>query len=219
MGPIQSIIVYNGGSAGDFLKSVCVEQLHRGSVHTLTDKGMTEFSNHHFKYLTDRWYREQFQQPLDIDNNKVYQVENTHYYNECYHQITHNVFYIDYPDESQPLITELYIKKRWLNDYQKVLDNHKKSLPEHLQKFVKIQNIVPVLNTLWIKNLKTWRSCPGLKKIDICQLLSYDSLVPIVEDIIQQPLLDAVQLKTTHQKWIDMNQDLVNFFCMPKDII
>lgn len=218
MGPIQSIIVYNGGSAGDFLKSVCVEQLGYGSVHTLTNKGMTEFSHHYFKYLTDCWCAEKFQQPIKIDNTLVYPVENTHYYNDCYKQITDHVFYIDYPEESQSLIIELYIRKRWQNDYSGVLRHHRTAIPKHLQKFVKMENIIPVLNTLWIKNLKTWRSSE-LKKIDICQLLDYNLLVSTVEDIIQQPLIDPVQLKTTYQKWIDKNQDLVNFFCIPRDII
>lgn len=219
MGPIQSILVYNGGSAGDFLKSVCIEQLGQGSIHTLTDKGMTEFNHHYFKFLTAQWFEDNYQRPLEVNDSKIYKVENTHYYHSSYKQITNNIYYIDYPNELQPLVLKSYVKKRWDNDYQKLFQQHFVSLPKNLRKFVQTENIEKVLNVLWIKNLKIWRSEPGLKRINFQDLLDYKSLKFVVEEIIQQPLLDPDQLQISQQRWVSKNQDLVNFFRTPSDII
>lgn len=219
MGSIQSIIVFNGGSAGDFLKAVSIEQLEQKSVHTLTNKGMIDFKNHYFKRITAQWYTNGFQQPIDINNNKVYKVENTHYYHKSYSQVADNIFYIDYPEEMQMLIIELYIKKHWDNDYQKLLQYHTESLKENLKKFVQTENIVKVLNVLWTRNLKTWRKEPTLKKINFQDLLNYDTLKSVVENIIQQPLSSPTRLLISYQKWIAKNQKLVNFFVMPNDSI
>lgn len=218
MGPIQSILVYNGGSAGDFLKTVSIEQLGQGSNHTLTDQGMIEFDHHYFKFITSQWYDDKYQHPIEIDNSRVYGVENTHYYHESYFQITDNIFYIDYSEELQPLILDLYVKKRWNNDYQKLLKLHESSLPENLRKFVQTENISKVLNVIWIKNLKLWRAA-GIKRIDFQDLLNYDSMASTVERIIQQPIVDAELLQKTYQSWIDKNHSLVSFFRTAKAII
>lgn len=219
MGPIQAIVIYNGGSAGDFLKSVCLEQLGQGSNHTLTDKGMTEFNHHYFKFLTAQWFEDNYQCPMHFSDVNVFKVENTHYYHDSYKQITNNIYYIDYPEELQPLILESYVKKRWNNNYQQLFQRHAASLPKNLRKFVQTENIEKVLNVIWIKNLKAWRLESGLKKINFQDLLSYESLKSVVEDVIQQPLLDPDQLRISQQRWVSKNQDLVNFFRTPRDII
>lgn len=212
MGPIQSILIYNGGSAGDFLKSVSIEQLGQGSIHTLTNKGMIKFDHHYFKFITAQWYSDNYCAPVVVDNSKVYKVENTHYYHESYFKITDTIFYIDYPDNLQPLILDLYVKKRWNNNPQKLLEQHKQSLPEKLQKFVQVENLPKVLNVMWIKNLKVWRSLPQVQRIDFRDLLNYDSMALVVGKIIQQPIVDVKLLQKSYKQWIAKNHDLVNFF-------
>ena len=219
MGPIQSIIVFNGGSAGDFIKSVSIEQLELKSIHRLTDKGMIEFKNHYFKLITTKWFEEKFQLPIEVDNNEVFKVENTHYYHECFRQFTDNIFYIDYPETLQPLIVKLYIKKRWETNIPGLIRHHLASIPEGLRQRVTPDNIEQILNILWNKNIKNWRTIPELKKIELQDLLNYDCLKLLVEDIIQGPVVDPEQLLRSQQLWVEKNQELVNFFRIPSDSI
>jgi hypothetical protein len=202
--------MFNGGSAGDFLKAACLEQLH-GINYVLDSNGMVNFNNNHLKNVTKSWYTNK--NLVEIDHKKLYAVENTHYYHERYRSLANNLFYIDYPDHAQPLIFKLYIKKKYHNNLADVIQWHLSTIPKQLQHVVTVDNIESMLNTLWIKNLRSWRKTPGLIKINFEDILSYNSLVAVVEKITQQPLADLAQLKTTHQKWINNNPELVNFFC------
>jgi hypothetical protein len=213
---ITSIIIFNGGAAGDFLKAICVEQL-LGPKHVLDGNGMIDFDHHHLKDVTESWYTNKNQ--LMIDYDKLCAVENTHYYHECYKSLANNLFYIDYPDHLQPLIFKLYVKKRYNNNLDSLIQQHQSTIPKQLQHVVTVNNIESMLNILWIKNLRNWRKTSGLTKINFEDMLSYDNLEKVVEKIIQQPLSNPAQLKTTYQNWIDNNPELVNFFCSPSEII
>lgn len=207
---IKSIIIFNGGAAGDFLKSVCVQQLHQPFVYSLHDSGMVNFKNHYFKNITSQWSKNSCLS--QIDYNKVYCVENTHYYCEFYTQLTNNLFYIDYPKKMQSLILKTYIKKRWNNNYYSLWQHHLPSIPEKLQHTVTIDNIEKILNLLWIKNIRTWKNISHLKKIKFEDIISYNALSLVVAELLQQPVPNPAQLKIAHRLWIDKNSNLINFF-------
>jgi hypothetical protein len=206
--------VFNGGSAGDFLKSVCIEQLLASSIYTLDQNGMIDFDHHYFKNITGS-----NNASLDqIDYSKVQQIENTHYYHEFYRSLTNNIFYIDYPEKLQTLIFESYFKKRYDNNYEKMYQYHLPLITANVRHLVTVDNIKKVLNRLWFRNIRSWRSVEFLTSIQFSEILTYDTLAPIVEKIIQQPLSDPERLKISHQRWIDKNLDLIDF-CIPSEII
>ena len=202
---IRSIIVFNGGSAGDFLKSVCVEQLSSNSIHTLNHDGMINFDHHYFKHTTgcDNVIL------CQLDRSKIHQVENTHYYHEFYRSLASNVYYIDYPEKLQSVILESYFKKRCNNDHAKLYQDHLPLISTALQHLITTENIKKALNILWIRNIRSWRKIPSITKINFEEILVYDTLITIVEKIIQQPLPSPQRLKMSYQQWIDKNSDLI----------
>ena len=203
---IRSIIVFNGGSAGDFLKSVCVEQLSPNLIYTLNHSGMVNFDHHYFKDIT----KCNNVIPGQIDYNKIYQVENTHYYHEYYRSLANNVFYIDYPEKLQSVIFESYLKKLKNNDCAKLYQDHLPLFPTALQHLITIENIKKSLSILWIRNIRSWREIPSITKINFEEILVYDTLITIVEKVIQQPLTNPQRLKISYQQWIDKNFNLIS---------
>ena len=153
-----------------------------------------------------------------IDYNKVHQIENTHYFHEFYRSLTNNIFYIDYPENLQPLIFESYFKKRCGGSYEKMYQDHLPSIPANLRHLVTVDNVEKVLSRLWFRNIRSWRSIKFLTSIQFCEILKYNTLAIIVEKIIQQPLTDPEKLRMSHQQWADKNLDLIDR-CTPSEII
>jgi hypothetical protein len=214
MGLVRSIIVFNGGSAGDFLKSVCIEQLMASSIHTPDQNGMIELDNYYFKIITGSNDADLEK----IDHSKLQQIENTHYYHEFYRSLTNNIFYIDYPENLQTLIFESYFKKRCDSNYEKMYQQHLPLIPENIRHLVTVDNIEKILNRLWFRNIRSWRSVESLTKIQFSEILTYNTLTTIVEKIIQQPLSDPERLRLSYQQWADKNLDLIDR-CTPSEII
>ena len=86
---------------------------------------------------------------------------------------------------------------------------HLQRLPINLRRFITVDNIEQALEKLWLKQLKIWRTTAQLKLIQLADLMRHESLVPVVEQIIQQPLLDPDKLRITHQQWLDKNSELI----------
>ena len=85
MRPIQAIICFNGGSAGDFLAGICSEQLSGLLTYTITNTGMAETSSK-FKHATKADY---YNKNASVNLSNTLPVENTHYYLDYYPQISH----------------------------------------------------------------------------------------------------------------------------------
>lgn len=210
MGTIRSIIIFNGGSAGDFLKSVCAEQIEPLSWYQLEANGSITPKSNYFKDLAGDWYLANHVSTVDF--TKVGIVENSHFFHECYCKISNNLFYIDYDLTAQDTVVSTYIKKQFADDRQAVLDHHISHVPVSIRNKINPENIQKVISTTWQKNLKLWRSISALTAINLGDLFHYSTLVPVVEKIIQHPLTNPDALQTVHQAWLASNSDLTAFY-------
>ena len=108
---IQSIIVFNSASAGDFLTGLCWSQLNLSSdLLKQESSGRMNIKNQYFKNITT----EMFYNPnskINLDYNKVHPVENSHYWLDSYKTIAKSCFFIDYPDHIQENILQIYLEK------------------------------------------------------------------------------------------------------------
>ena len=113
MRPVRSIIIYNGGAAGDFLKSVCIDQLGASADYEINSEGMMESRQHYFKDFVETCYNNGPNSISQLDYSQTSPVENSHFYFESLQSVTDSLFYIDYPDQLQSEILKLYRKKLW----------------------------------------------------------------------------------------------------------
>ena len=209
MRPVRSIIIYNGGSAGDFLKLICNQQLGTEFDYELNNTGLIFAQRHYFKSFIDHCFYQDPNAIAQLDVSKVLPVENSHFYFEALESVTDSFFYIDYPDNLQHNIIKIYCNKQWKNNRELIYQYHLQRLPINLRRFITVDNIEQALEKLWLKQLKIWRTTARLKLIQLADLMRHESLVPVVEQIIQQPLLDPDKLRITHQQWLDKNSELI----------
>lgn len=211
MPTIKSIIIFNGGSCGDFLQAVCLEQIYQQSTHVLYNNNSTiQVKNQYFKHFCGDTYHKNTTDKLDF--SKTFPVENSHYYLDFFADSNSQLFYIDYPDSAQGLITQCYLEKRMSNSVEKFYNEHIKHIPQTLQHKIDPLNIVNAFDVQNKKNLTLWRHNPQMRSIPISSLFDIELLIPVVETVCQQPLANVDMLQTTQTQWVNANPALNNFF-------
>jgi hypothetical protein len=199
----KSIIVYNGGSGGDFLKIMCLQQLNYFVNYNLTSSGRIQVVDQYFKEFTNK-----INCANTIDYNQIAPVDNTHFYHPWFNDIA-NVYYIDYPKELQDILIKIYMIKVNCSP-DEFLHYHMEFIPTPLQKYINLTNIDLALNIQFNKNINTWRNTPNLIKIDMLDFFNQLKFKNIVELLCNHPLTNKDVFLQSYNIWIDKNKILVD---------
>jgi len=209
---IQSIIVFNSATAGDFLTSLCWSQLKLPqSLYSQQDSGRVKIKNMYFKDTTRQMF---YGSSLDIklDYSKTFPVENSHYWIDCYSDIANQCVFIDYPDSMQPGIMDIYLEKVFDNNIQKMLDLNLPNLHPYLAQKITVNNIVDILNVQWLKNVKGWRKNSNLSAIKLEDFFDQTAVEKIVKMLINTDISDQVGFNKIYKTWISKNSKLMQLF-------
>jgi hypothetical protein len=209
---IQSIIVFNSATAGDFLTSLCWSQLNlSNTLYNQQDSGRIKIKNMYFKDTT----RQLFYNPdldIEFDYSKIFPVENSHYWIDCYSNIAEQCFFIDYPDSVQPGILDIYLEKVFDNNVQKMLDLNLPNLHPYLAAKTTVYNIVDILNVQWLKNIKAWRENSNLSAIKLEDFFNKTAVEKIVKMLINRDISDQPRFDEIYKTWIGKNSKLMQLF-------
>jgi hypothetical protein len=208
--PIRSIIVFNPGSAGDFLTALCLTQLYDTELHRQTKDGRILVDTDYFKHTSQQLFYEQ--KSIDWDLSKLKYVENTHYWSDSYKEIADQHFYIDYPDHLQHTVMQIYLHKIFKNDIDKFLDRHLPSLPHGIRSKIDKKNALEVFNIRWLKSLKAWRSNQTLGCVQLADFFDREKLKSIVEIIIKDKIHNHEKFDLLYQEWMEKNQTIKDSF-------
>lgn len=205
MPSIQSIICFNGGSAGDFLKLACNQQIDPNFDYTLSKLGMVELS-HNFKDFTNAVFNKTKTWD-DIASVDVDQIDNTHFYLDEFKTLAKHLFYIDYPDSMNSTIVDLYATKR-VRNHSVLTQRVKLTLPLPLQRYVNESNAKEICQVRWKRNLETWRNNPDLAAIQLKDFFNFEKLSDIVACVSGQTKLDLTKLQVLHSAWVEKNSQM-----------
>lgn len=208
MQSIQSIICFNGGSAGDLLAGICCEQLLEGSTYHIADNGVAELSSM-FKYTTKADY---YTNSTSVDVSELMPVENTHFYLDYYPRIARKLFYIDYPDEISRDIVNVFMFKRFDNDPEKMAYWIKATYTEPMRSKINASNIVDVCKINWIKNMKSWRNNSLLEPLYLRDYFDRSRFYNMVETVCQCKIKNQQALDAGYDAWISKNSQLRQLF-------
>ena len=210
---IQSIICYNGGSGGDFLKALCCKQYNNENQlnFEFSKHGHTRFANHYFKtYCQENYHNCQQQQvPLTLDITNVYPVENTHHFHKWFKTITPDIYFIDYPDHAAEELVNIYLQKPHQGDIKKFLQHQKTSLPSWAQNKLDDKNFGQIFSILWTKQIKVWRKDNDMTALNLIDFFDIKKLQIIVERITKMPIQDFGEFSVFFEKWSCSNQVLL----------
>jgi len=207
MQAVSAIICFNSGSAGDLLRSLCLDQLTDAADYHLDSNGAVNLEKQYFKEITKQIYYQQRVRD-DIDLTQVTAIENTHYYLDFYPELTQRIYFINYPDHYQVKILESVKKKRHNNSWENFLESNREYLPEFARDRATINNVIDVFGRRWQQNLKGWRNTAGMIPIEFTDFFDSKKMQLIVETVIAGPLTDPVAFLAAHQQWLEKNQDL-----------
>jgi hypothetical protein len=208
MQSIQSIICFNGGSAGDFLAGMCSEQLLGKSTYQIRANGILALSST-FKGMTKaNYYNDTV--PDNLENTLP--VENTHFYLDYYPEIAHQLFYIDYPDHIARDIVQIFMLKRFNDDPALLADFIKQNYTEPLRSKITSDNILDVCKINWLKNVRSWRNNPTLKPLYLKDYFDQSSFYHMVETVCQCDIQNHDALALGYSDWISKNTRLKQLF-------
>lgn len=209
MSLVQSIIIFNGGSAGDFLRIASLEQLTGFNRFRIDDNGTARslLQDNYFKEFCKAEQRTQQRQVLDPD--RCFEIENAHSYHPWFQELTTNLFYIKYNEEDALPVINAFICKRLEADFNLwVKLTMPPQTPSVLLDKITLDNFSNVLSIFWKKNMSEWDLNSSLTPIPFRDLFDLPKLSKWVERLCGQPLRDPAQLAKTHQAWLNKNSIL-----------
>jgi hypothetical protein len=212
MRPIKSIIVFNSATAGDFLTALCWSQLTiRTDTYNQKTSGRMQIRNGYFKDIT----QESFYNPqknIEFDYSQTFPVENSHYWLDRYCYMADRCVYINYPAEAQQGIVQIYVEKVFDNDVQKMLDLNIANQNSYIASKMTIDNVIPILNVQWLKNIKAWKQNNQLTAVELEDFFIKSKMENIVEMLIGQEISDQKKFDEVYGNWIDNNSKLKSLF-------
>jgi len=211
MSTIQSIICFNGGSAGDFLKICCLHQLGINIPYTVDSNGTAHLNIHYFKSICQDIYNKAATKD-QIIISQTYKIENSHYYHDFFVDMATNLFFIDYPDLIKLEIIKTYVKKRQKNNAQNLVDKILLELPAGFANKINTDNIYDVCNIRWSRNLKNWQNNKQLQSIQLADIVNRQRFPYVVETVTGQQLTNLSQLYNMYDEWADKNKELFQLF-------
>ena len=212
MRPIKSIIVFNAAAAGDFLTVLCWSQLSI-STHEYFQKtsGRMEIRNGYFKKITQESFYNP-QQNIEFDFSQTFPVENSHYWLDRYCNMADRCVYINYPAEVQQGILQICIEKVFDNDLQKMVDLNIANQNPYIASKMTVDNVIPILNVQWLKNIKAWKQNNQLTAIELKDFFIKSKMENIVEMLIGQEISNQKKFDELYSNWINNNSKLKNLF-------
>jgi len=206
---LKSIICFNGGAGGDFLKAICLTQFDTLSLGKIDNNGMVEFNDHYFKQKCQEYYETPFDWTT-IDLGQVLPVDNSHYYFDWFSNIASSIYFIEYPDNMTNIIVKTCIDKRFRGNQDEFIKTSLIKLPLELQKIIPENKQLDAIGKTWIRNQNEWRTTTGMRPIKLVDLFDLHKLKLIVKEITQRDLVFLEQFKYLYYQWIQKNQHLLN---------
>jgi hypothetical protein len=209
---IQSIIVFNSATAGDFLMSLCWSQMNLPeSLYSQQDSGRITIKNTYFKNII----RQMFYNPtlnIEFDYSQIFPVENSHFWIDCYNNIANQCVFIDYPESIQQGIMDIYLEKVFNNNIQEMLDYNLPNQHPYIASKTTVDNVVNILNISWLRNIKAWRENSNLSAILLEDFFNQLAMEKIVKMLINKEISNQPKFDEIYSTWISKNSKLMQLF-------
>jgi len=205
-----------GGTGGDFLKNICLEQLESTSQSRadLTELGHVIFKDPYFKsFCTLNSNNTTDQIPHGLDCTRINTIENSHYYFDWFLTLTNKIYYIDYPDYCVTELIKIYNQKERNGSLTRFVADHRATLPPWAQPKLNEDNALQIFSVRWLRHLDIWRKNPSLTPISIKDFFIQQKCQQIVETLVDQPLTNIEKFNSMYSNWIKYNTTLRNLIC------
>ena len=205
---LKSIICFNGGAGGDFLKAICLTQFDTPVTCKIDHTGMVEFDDHYFKQKCQECYENPFDWTT-IDQQQVLPVDNSHYYFDWFNEITSSIYFIDYPDTMTDIIVKTCIDKRFRGNKDQFVKISLANMPLELQKIIPEHKQLDAIAKTWIRNQHDWRKITNMHPVKLANLFDLNKLKLIIKEITQKDLVSLDLVEYLYYQWIQKNQRLL----------
>jgi len=211
---IQAIICYVGGSGGDFLKTLCLQQFKTDIKleHNVTDTGLVLHNRRYFKDITLDYCNTNIV-PEVFDWSQVDPVENSHHYFDWFTTLAEKFYYIDFPESSAIGIIDVYVSKRHQSNLTQFIEAHKQTLPLWAQQRITEHNARQIFSSMWVKQMRIWKTMPNMHAIALSDFFNRQKLIDIVQQLTQRPVQDFDRFDQTFTTWTEKNKVLRNSVC------
>lgn len=212
MRPIKSIIIFNSATAGDFLTALCWSQLFESSsLYEQQTTGRVMLKSSYFKKITQKIYHSN-QDNVEFDYTKIYPVENSHYWLDCYLTMADHCVYINYPVELQQNIFDIYLEKVCAYNLQNMIDINLVNQHPYIASKMNVDNVQKIINIHWRKNVAAWQLNKNLTAIELEDFFDRSRLIDIVETLIGQPISYIDKFDSIYHNWLAHNSKLKSLF-------
>ena len=208
---IKSIILFNGGSFGDLVKTASLIAIDYDHNTRITQAGAIQFNNFvkSFKWVSETSSSDLLKN-LANNTHTFYPIENTHFHREKYNIFCSNILYIDYHNTDNKLIVQAYLEKK-VTQSNDLLKSTKKQIQDRLYidtNKISDELIKNFLEINWDKNLQRFRQL-NLTPIPIYNLLlNFNTFQLEIKKVTNGILHNEEVIYKLWAEWMSMNVKL-----------
>ena len=204
----EIIILFNGGSHGDFLKASC-ECMLFGKKISLSLIGQVLIKSK-FKNDTIKTWHEGKKTSLKSGNYN--HVEVSHLWYDEFKQFPSKFYYINYPKKVNSALIDILIKKPFKNEITNAIKYYKdkiKFFPKNYDNHITPKNFVQMLEILQLKNLEKFKNIPNIQKIDIIELYEYDNMIKLLKRMNCYNAKHEIMYQRYYYHWKERNSKFI----------
>jgi hypothetical protein len=208
------MICYVGGTGGDFLKTLCLQQLNSDVLVEcdITDTGLVLHNRRYFRDICVDYYNNNTVSH-NLNLSQVDPVENSHYYFDWFPNLVEKFYYIDFPESATVGIIDVYVTKRHQHNLMHFVEAHKQTLPDWAQQRITEHNAYQFFSAMWVKQLRKWKAMNNMQAINLADFFNRQNLINIVQQLTQQPVKNFDKFDYTFTRWTEKNISLKKLVC------
>ena len=204
----EIIILFNGGSHGDFLKASC-ECMLFGKKINLSLIGQVLIKSK-FKNDTMKTWHEG--KKISLKSSNYNHVEVGHVWYDEFKQFPSKFYYINYPKKVNSVLIDILIKKQFKNKITNAIKYYKdktKFFPKNYGKHITPKNFIQMLEILQLKNLEKFKNVPNIQKIDIIELYEYDNMIKLLKRMNCYNAKNEIMYQRYYYHWKERNSKFI----------
>ena len=202
------IILFNGGSHGDFLKASC-EQMLFGKVIKINSVGQALVTS---KFKNDAMNMWREGKKTSFKKSNYDHIEVSHVWYSEFEPFPSKFYYINYSKKINSTLFDILIKKPFKNNITNAIKYYKnkmKFFPKNFNKHVTSKNFIQMLEIIQLKNLEKFKKVPNIQKIDITELYEYDSMIKLLKRMNCYNAKNEIMYQRYYYHWKERNSKFI----------
>ena len=163
----------------------------------------------HFKKSMNMFYYKGKKNFIKTELDNLNKIELSHVYYDEFNEWPTKFFYIHFSKEHLDIVLDMYIKKVYNNDVDKILFYLKEYIADDLCKKINKEDYREVMRILWWNAIQKYKKIKDIQKIDIISFYTFEKMCKILKTLKVYNEQHLKIYEEFYQKWHKNNKKFI----------